>query len=122
MFAELDANSIAELLSILSARTVHSGTVIVRRGDRGDAMYLIAGGAVDVDAGRGKVRLEEGAFFGEMALLSREPRSATVTAVRSTDLLVLDAEDFRRLCDRLPNIGAKVQAVAHERMTTLSKL
>jgi voltage-gated potassium channel len=122
LFAELDANSIAELLSILSARTVHSGTVIVRRGDRGDAMYLIAGGAVDVDAGRGKVRLEEGAFFGEMALLSREPRSATVTAVRSTDLLVLDAEDFRRLCDRLPNIGAKVQAVAHERMTTLSKL
>jgi voltage-gated potassium channel len=116
LFSGLDATSIAELLWILSARTVPAGTVIVRKGDRGDAMYLIASGAVDVEAASGKVRLEEGAFFGEMALLSREPRSATVTAVRSTDLLVLDAEDFHRLRDRLPDIGAKVQAVADERM------
>ena len=80
--------------------------------DRGDAMYLIASGAVDVDAPSGKVRLEEGDFFGEMALLSREPRSATVTAVRATDLLVLDVDDFLDLLDRLPDIGAKVQDVS----------
>ena len=59
--------------------------------------------------------LEEGEFFGEMALLSREPRSATVTSIRSTDLLVLDADDFLRLVDRLPDIGAKVHAVAKDR-------
>jgi CRP-like cAMP-binding protein len=50
-----------------------------------------------------------------MALLSSEPRSATVTAVRPTDLLVLDADDFLRLVDRLPDIGTKVHAVAKER-------
>jgi voltage-gated potassium channel len=50
-----------------------------------------------------------------MALLSREARSATVTALRATDLLVLDADDFLRLLDRLPDLGARVRAVARER-------
>jgi voltage-gated potassium channel len=117
LFARLEAAAIADLVGMLSARTVPAGTTIVRKGDRADAMYLIASGAVDVDLAGGKaVRLEEGAFFGEMALLFQGPRSATVTAARSTDLLVLDAEDFRRLLDRLPDIGAAVQSVARERM------
>jgi voltage-gated potassium channel len=116
LFARLEAAAIADLVRILSARTVPAGTTIVRKGDRADAMYLIASGAVEVDSVGGKVRLDEGAFFGEMALLFREPRSANVTAIRSTDLLVLDAEDFRRLLDRLPDVGAAVEAIARERM------
>jgi voltage-gated potassium channel len=118
LFARLDAASIAELVTILRARTVPAGTTIIRKGDRGDAMYLIASGAVDVDAPAGKVRLGEGDFFGEMALLSQEPRSATVTATRSADLLVLDADDFRRLLDRLPDIAENVRLVAHKRITS----
>ena len=117
LFARLEAAAIADLVDMLSARTVPAGTTIVRKGDRADAMYLIASGAVDVDLAGGKVaRLEEGSFFGEMALLFQGPRSATVTAARSTDLLILDAEDFRRLLDRLPDVGAAVQSVARERM------
>ena len=79
-------------------------------------MYLIASGAVEVETTGGKIRLEEGAFFGEMALLSRQPRSANVTAVRSTDLLVLEADDFLRLRDRFPGIGANVEAEAKRRV------
>jgi voltage-gated potassium channel len=116
LFSHLDAGSIAELVAILRARTVPAGATIIRKGDRGDAMYLIAGGSVDVDAAIGKVRLEEGDFFGEMALLSREPRTATVTAVRATDLLVLDVDDFLHLLDRLPDVRAKVQLVSQQRM------
>jgi voltage-gated potassium channel len=115
LFARLDAAAIADLVAILRARTVPSGTTIIRKGERGDAMYLIASGRVQVESAVGKVVLEEGEFFGEMALLSREPRSATVTTIRSTDLLVLDADDFLRLVDRLPDIGAKVRAVATDR-------
>jgi len=115
LLARLDAAAIADLVVILRARTVPSGTTIIRRGDRGDAMYLIASGRVEVESAAGKVVLEEGEFFGEMALLSREPRSASVTSIRSTDLLVLDADDFLRLVDRLPDIGAKVRAVAKDR-------
>jgi voltage-gated potassium channel len=115
LFSRLDAASIADLVGMLRARTVPAGASIVRKGERGEAMYLIASGTVEVDSPAGKVRLQEGSFFGEMALLSREPRSATVTAVRATDLLVLDANDFLRLVDRLPEVGARVQAVARER-------
>jgi voltage-gated potassium channel len=115
LFARLDAASIADLVGILRARTVPAGTTIIRKGERGNAMYLIASGGVEVEWAAGKRRLEEGEFFGEMALLSREPRAATVTATRATDLLVLDADDFLRLVDRLPEIGTKVKAVARER-------
>jgi voltage-gated potassium channel len=115
LFARLDAASIADLVGILRARTVPAGATIMRKGDRGDAMYLIASGAVEIESASGPVRLEEGDFFGELALLSRELRSATVTALRATDLLVLDADDFLRLMVRLPDIGAKVAAIARER-------
>jgi voltage-gated potassium channel len=115
LFSRLDAASIADLVAILRARTVPAGTTIIRKGERGNAMYLIASGGVEVESAISKVRLEEGDFFGEMALLSREPRSATVTALRATDLLVLDADDFLRLVDRLPEIGTTVKAVARER-------
>ena len=115
LFARLDAASISDLVGILRARTVHAGTVIIRKGEPGDAMYLIASGTVDVDTSGGKVRLEEGDFFGEVALLTRERRTATVTAIKSTDLLVLDCDDFHRFIDRNPAIGAHVRAVAQGR-------
>jgi voltage-gated potassium channel len=115
LFSHLDAAAISDLIGILRARTVPAGTVVIRKGEPGDAMYLIASGAVVVDATAGKVRLEEGAFFGEMALLTRERRTATVTAAKSTDLLVLDCDDFHRFIDRNPEVGARVRAVAQER-------
>jgi voltage-gated potassium channel len=115
LFSHLDAASISDLVGILRARTVPAGTVVIRKGEPGDAMYFIASGAVVVDAPAGKVRLEEGEFFGEMALLTRERRTATVTAVKSTDLLVLDCDDFHRFIDRNPEVGAQVRAVAQER-------
>jgi len=115
LFARLDAAAISDLVAILRARTVTAGTVIIRKGEPGDAMYLIASGAVEVETADGKVHLKEGDFFGEMALLTRERRSATVTAVKSTDLLVLDCDDFHRFIDRNPEIGQQVRAVAQGR-------
>ncbi len=115
LFSHLDAASIADFVGILNARTVPAGTVIIRKGDPGDAMYLIASGMVEVETAGAKVRLEEGSFFGEMALLTRERRNATVTALKSTDLLVLDRDDFHRLMDRNPSIASQVRAVASER-------
>ena len=115
LFGRLDAAAISDLVGILTARTVHAGTVIIRKGEPGDGMYFIASGTVEVEAPGGKVRLQEGDFFGEMALLTRERRSATVMAIKSTDLLVLDCDDFHRFIDRNPEIGAQVRAVAQAR-------
>jgi voltage-gated potassium channel len=119
LFARLDAASISDLVGILRARTVHAGTVIVRKGEPGDAMYLVASGMVEVDASNGKARLEEGDFFGEMALLTGERRTATVTAIKPTDLLVLDCDDFHRFIDRNPEVAARVRAVAQGRVSGL---
>lgn len=116
LFAGLDPAALAELVGTMRARTVAAGTVVVRKGERGDAMYLIAAGTVEVALADGQARrLGEGDFFGEMALLSREPRSATVTTVVTTDLLIIDAVDFLRLCERLPDMRASVEAVAAKR-------
>jgi voltage-gated potassium channel len=115
LFAHLDAAAISDLVGILKARTIPAGTVIIRKGEPGDSMYLIASGAVQVDTADGKVRLNEGDFFGEVALLTRERRTATVTTIRSTDVLILDCDDFHRFIDRNPQVGKQVRAVAQER-------
>lgn len=118
LFSRLDAASISDLIGILSARTVPTGTVIVQKGDQADAMFLIASGLVDVLGDGTNVRLAEGDYFGEMALLLQERRNATVIAVRLTDLLVLNAGDFHRLVQRNPEIADSVQRVAQARAAT----
>jgi len=75
---------------------------------------------VQVAIEKGAVQLGEGDFFGEMALLYRGPRTATVTALSSTDLLVLDADDFLRLVDQIPSLKRHIEAVAEERKNTVS--
>jgi len=119
LFSKLDAASIAEIVSLLRARTVDPGTVIMRQGDRGDAMYFIASGRVEVATGKSTVSLGEGDFFGEIALLSRAPRTATVTARHAADLLVLDADDFLRLLERQPTFREQIEQIASERREQL---
>ena len=68
-------------------------------------MYFIASGSVEVSTDTLTVHLSEGDFFGEMALLSKEPRTATVTAESSADLLVLEVDDFLlKLLDKLAGL------------------
>ena len=116
LFADLDSAAIADLVGMLQSRTVAAGATIVHKGERGDTMFLIASGAVDVLAATGPVRLDAGDVFGEMALISREPRSATVIAAKATDLLVLEASDFLSLAERNPDIQSRLQAVMRKRL------
>ena len=90
----------------------------MQKGDQADSMFLIASGLVDVLSDANNVRLSEGDYFGEMALLLQERRNATVIAVRLTDLLVLNAGDFHRLVQRNPEIADSVQRVAQARAAT----
>lgn len=115
LFAALDAATIAELVGMLRARKAPARTVIIRKGEEGDAMFLIVSGAVEVAIDDRKARMSEGDFFGEMALLSQGRRSATVTATRATELLVLDGDDFKRLMARSPELAKRVREVAATR-------
>jgi voltage-gated potassium channel len=62
------------------------------------------------------VRLTDGTFFGEIALLHKTKRSGTVTATRKTRLLVLDAQDFHALIARMPTLAAHVHKTAKARL------
>lgn len=115
VLAELDAATIAELVSRLQARKVSARTVIIRKGDPADALYLIASGEVQVLLDTGPVTLGDGDFFGEIALLSHGRRMATVTAKRTTELLVLEARDFDGLMEGNPRLAASVRHTAQAR-------
>jgi voltage-gated potassium channel len=108
LFAGLDASQVADILRLLRAQTVGPGDVIVRRGDPAHSMYFIAAGEVAIDIGSKQVRLGVGHFFGEVAVLRRARRSATVTAATRTSLLVLDAKDLRALMEREPRIADRI--------------
>jgi len=101
---------------MLRAQKVDGGTVIARRGEPAHAMYLIANGEVEVKLRHKRLRLGAGQFFGEVAALRRTRRSATVTAVTPTRLLVLDALDLHALMDRQPELAARIEEAAREKL------
>jgi voltage-gated potassium channel len=120
LFEDLKAAEIAEIARLLRAQSVRAGTVVSRRGDETSRMYFIADGAVEVEIGDRRLRLEEGAFFGEMAILGHRRSLAEVTALEPTQLMVLEAHDLNRLMREKPDVARKVLAEVEERTREVS--
>jgi voltage-gated potassium channel len=116
LFSHLTASEIADIMRLLRARTIEPSEILVRRGDRASSMYFITAGEVEIELPSQRVRLADGTFFGEIALLHRTKRSGTVTAMRKTRLLVLDAQDFHALIERMPTLAAHVRTTAKARL------
>ncbi|WP_420133411.1 cyclic nucleotide-gated ion channel [Rhodopseudomonas sp.] len=119
LFSHLTAGDIAHIMQLLQARQIERGEVIFRRGDPATAMYFIAEGDVEIELGpeerARRIRLGAGHFFGEIAVLNRVERSATVKAVSRARLLVLDAADLRSLISREPGIARKINEIVEGR-------
>ena len=116
LFASLDRKAITEVGKRLRALVALPGEKIVTIGGPSDAMYFIAAGEVIVRGPTFEVRLKEGDFFGEMGLLSDQPRNADVIADGYCHLLVLYRKDFRDLLDKRPAVRAEIEAVAARRI------
>jgi voltage-gated potassium channel len=116
LFSHLSASEIADIMRLLRARTIEQGEILVRRGDAASSMYFITAGEVEITLPNQQVRLADGTFFGEIALLHKTKRSGTVTATRKTRLLVLDAQDFHALIERMPTLAAHVHRTAKARL------
>ena len=115
LFARLDASEIADIMRYLRAQTVPAGAVIVRRGEQAHSMYFVAEGEVEVELeSRRRIRLSNGSFFGEIALMRPARRMATVRAVRQTKLLALDALDLQAVIERNSELGARLEAALRE--------
>ncbi len=116
LFAQLEAAVVARIGALLYARSFEAGVPIIRVGDESDAMFFIASGEVAVDADGGEVRLGEGDFFGEMALLYHRQHEHGVSAITKCRLLVLDKADLEQLFHREPELLSHIRSVAEERM------
>ena len=114
-FAALGPSAIADVTHMLRTMDLPPRTMIIRKGKTGDCMYFIADGEVEVELPGKTVTLGPGAFFGEMALLGNNLRSANITTTRVSRLLVLDLVDFRLLMARHPELAETIDAEAKRR-------
>jgi voltage-gated potassium channel len=119
LFETMDQGEIAEITKLLYTRNYMPGVPMVRNGDAGDGMYLIASGEAQVDIGAGKHRtLKEGDFFGEMALLEHRRHKHDVVAKTRCRVYVLDSQSLARLTRRHPEILSRIRKVAKTRRET----
>jgi CRP-like cAMP-binding protein len=105
-------------------RTYRDGEVVIRQGERADCMYIVQEGQVEVvaEAANGDVRLgvlEPGNVFGEMALFSKAPRSATVRALGETRVLRIDKEGFLKRIHEDPSLAFRILQKMADRIRTL---
>ncbi|HVM32427.1 MAG TPA: cyclic nucleotide-binding domain-containing protein [bacterium] len=119
-FQSLKLNELDELIGHLRMVRVQKGYEIVKQGDPGDAFYLIAAGKVSVWMKKGFMKskvadLGPDEFFGEMALLSNEPRNATVVAEEVTELFILQKYDFEKILLKNPVIMEQLKKSFDER-------
>jgi CPA2 family monovalent cation:H+ antiporter-2 len=117
LFSDLTPEQRELLLLHFETREAQPGDRIIRAGEKADLAYFIAQGEVEVSprAHEQKIKLQAGAFFGEMALLSGERRSADVTALDYSKFLTLSARDFRLFLNKYPILRQQIAAKAAER-------
>jgi protein phosphatase len=109
LFASLNFKEMAQVLEVAQVRNIEKGVHIMKEGSTGEDMYIILKGKVDIIAGGNKVaELRPGNFFGEMSLIDRSPRSATVTAASDCKMLRITRSEFFPLLKRESRIGLKV--------------
>jgi CRP/FNR family cyclic AMP-dependent transcriptional regulator len=116
LFAGLDRGHLEDVLAVGRRVSFEAGQAIVERGDPGDAMYIVVGGAAEVDVGGRFHRLERGDFFGEMAVLAGKPREATVKAVEPVEALRIAADDFQVFLAGNPQIAVGMLKSLVERL------
>lgn len=122
LFSALEKDGLRALIGCFEMITVPAGHAVIVEGEEGAEAYIVARGELEVrrtsDEARSitLARLANGALFGEMALLSRAPRSASVVACRPSILLVARRESLEQVADKRPDIGIELAAHCRRRM------
>jgi CRP/FNR family transcriptional regulator, cyclic AMP receptor protein len=114
LFAHCSKKELGLVAQIADEIDLAEGKTLMREGDRGREFFVLVEGNADVRRRNRKVNtLEKGDFFGEIALVSQRPRTATVTTTSPVRALVVTEQSFRSLLDRAPDVQRKVlQALA----------
>ncbi|PCI01528.1 MAG: Crp/Fnr family transcriptional regulator [Zetaproteobacteria bacterium] len=128
LFSELDAGELASIYKLITINDVAKKTVVLHEGEEGGSLFIIIEGSVKISYyapdGREIVLslLEEGAYFGEMSLLDKQPRSATVSTLTNSKLAQIRSVNFERLLLKQPKVALKLLAETVNRLRRTSQL
>jgi voltage-gated potassium channel len=121
-FSALNIALLEKVLACVLLYKYKSGEKVCRQGEAGDSCYVVRRGRLSVELDGGLWRFSKkiaelgpGSFFGEMALLARQPRSATVICREETELFVILADSFRAVVSQNPAFRAEIKQLIAER-------
>ena len=126
LFSEMNEEEIKSIVGLATTHNISKNNVIVHAGDDGSAMFIVLQGSVKISYfapdGREIILslLESGAFFGEMSLLDKQPRSATVTTLEASKIAQIRRNDFERLLSKSPSMSLKLLAEVVSRLRRTS--
>jgi voltage-gated potassium channel len=115
-FAFLTARDIAGIAALLHPREVAAHEIVLHKGEDADSMFFIVSGELEAELQPEPIRLVEGDFFGEVALIFHRQRTATVVAMTRCELLELDAQDLHQLFERKPQLKVRIMEAAEKRL------
>ena len=128
LFASLDDDAAKDLRNLLSEETVTQNTRLFRRGETGDAMYLIESGRVRIsirDDAKNEVTLAElaqGDFFGEMSIIDGRQRSADAQVIEDSRLAVLSRDAFLSFVRKKPDVALEMLSALTDRLRRTDEL
>lgn len=121
LFARCSKQELAEIATIADEIDLPEGKLLTKEGGRGREFFVLLEGEADVRRKNRKVKtLGPGDFLGEIALVTKTPRTATVTTTTPVRALVVSEQNFRRLLNRAPQVQIKVLEALAERVAATS--
>ena len=121
-FTQLSDRELDVVRAVASEKSYPKTAVVLTEGEMGDSLYMIQAGKVKVFIGDEEGReiilkiLSPGAFFGEMSMIDKQPRSASVTTIDASTFLVLTHAAFEKCVEQAPRIAAMVMQILAQRV------
>jgi CRP-like cAMP-binding protein len=117
LFSRLSKKALEDVAHIADELDIPAGKVMAKEGDRGREFFVLLEGEADVTKGDRSINtMMKGDFFGEIALVTKMPRTASVTATTDARVLVITERDFGALLKRSPEVGRGVAEALAERI------
>lgn len=109
LFSQFDYKEMTKIMTLMKTKKFKAGEKIVTEGETGEQLFVILSGTADVIVHENIVaELSDSAYFGELSLIDKEPRSATVMAKSDLEALVLERKDFDHLISHEPQVSVKM--------------
>jgi CRP/FNR family transcriptional regulator, cyclic AMP receptor protein len=117
LFELCSKRDLRRIAALAVEREIEEGSELIREGEPGTEFFVVVDGEIDVRRrGRRVARLGAGSYVGEIALLSRSPRTATVVATTPLRVLTIAGRDFVELLDSIPELWLKVARTLADRV------